>query len=336
MAAARAEGTVVVSGPSSDLWRNVLVTFEQDYPGIKAEVTAMNSRTFWPRLEQERNAGQYLWDLRVGGPDPVVYESMATGLLEPVAPHPRPAGGGGRWQVAGRPRRALRRQGAALHPRLQRPAQLSGVVNRDAIPEPEVASLDDLVNPKWKGKLALQEPRGGGSGQGQLALFLELYGEGFVRDLLTKQDIVATGDTRQLTEWVIRARYPIGIGVRTYDLLLFEQEGLKTNVRPVPRSVPTLSSGSAGIQLLAALLHPNAAKVFVNWLLTQPVQERLSHTIQEDSRRLDVAPGASRQRGHARAGGAGHRVAERRVHAHAQARRRPGERTAPLSWAGAA
>jgi iron(III) transport system substrate-binding protein len=291
VAAARAEGVVVVSGPSSDLWRNVLVTFEQDYPGIRAEVTAMNSRTFWPRWEQERKADQYLWDLRVGGPDPVVYEYMEAGLLEPVRPLlvlPEVVDdskwlGGLDALFADKARRYI----PAFNAQLNYPA----FVNRDAVPEPEFASLEELVNPKWRGKITIQEPRGGGSGQGQLALFLAVYGEGFVRDLLTKQDIVATGDTRQLTEWVIRARYPIGVGVRSYDLLLFEQEGLKTNVRPVPRSATTISSGSAGIQLLTRAPHPNASKIFINWLLTQSAQERLSRAIQENSRRLDVAPG---------------------------------------------
>jgi ABC-type Fe3+ transport system substrate-binding protein len=291
VAAARGEGTVVVSGPSSELWRNVLVTFEQDYPGIKAEVTAMNSRTFWPRLEQERKAGQYLWDLRVGGPDPIVYESLDSGLFEPVRPLlvlPEVTDDG-KW--LGGLDGLFADKAKRFVPAFTAQLSYSAFANRDLVPESEINALDDLVNPRWKGKITMQEPRGGGSGQGQLAVFLATYGEDFVRDLLTKQDVVVTGDTRQLTEWVIRGRYPIGIGVRSYDVLLFEQEGIKTNVRPVASGMAALSSGSAGIQLLSHAPHPNATKVFINWLLSRDVHARLTQAIQENSRRLDVPPG---------------------------------------------
>ena len=35
-----------------------------------------------------------------------------------------------------------------------------------------------------------------------------------MRQLLTQQDVVVTGDNRQQAEWVVRNRYPIGIGLR--------------------------------------------------------------------------------------------------------------------------
>src|SRR5438105_3054497 len=65
VAAAKSEGKLVLSGPPGPLWRDGLLTFEQDYPDIKIDFSGQNSRDFWPRLFQERAAGQYLWDLRV-------------------------------------------------------------------------------------------------------------------------------------------------------------------------------------------------------------------------------------------------------------------------------
>ena len=47
VAAARQEGTVVISGPTREVWRNVLTTFEKDFPEIKVEYTGGNSRDFW-------------------------------------------------------------------------------------------------------------------------------------------------------------------------------------------------------------------------------------------------------------------------------------------------
>src|SRR5205823_14187945 len=86
VAAARQEGKLVISAPTGQLWREALQSFEQDYPGISLELTGGNSRDFWPRLFQERDAGQYLWDLRVGGPDPEVFDARDSGALDSVRP----------------------------------------------------------------------------------------------------------------------------------------------------------------------------------------------------------------------------------------------------------
>jgi ABC-type Fe3+ transport system substrate-binding protein len=124
----------------------------------------------------------------------------------------------------------------------------------------------------------------------QSAAFLQVHGEQFVRDLLS-QDLVVTGDNQQITEWVVRGRYPIAIGVRSYDLLVFQQEGLGQNVKPV-RTVEALplSIGSGSIQPLSQAPHHAALKVFSNWLLTQRVQQSLSQATGDNSRRADVPP----------------------------------------------
>ena len=167
-------------------------------------------------------------------------------------------------------------------------------VNRDLVPESEIRTERDLLDPKWKGKIVIQDPRGG-AGLGFLATFLKVHGEQFVRDLLS-QDLVVTGDNRQLAEWIVRGRYPVSIGLRSYDLLVFQQEGLGKNVRPV-RTVEALplSIGSGSIQALTQPPHPNATKVFSNWLMTQRTQQALSQATGDKSRRTDVPPASPRK-----------------------------------------
>jgi iron(III) transport system substrate-binding protein len=96
-----------------------------------------------------------------------------------------------------------------------------------------------------------------------------------------------TNDARQQLEWVMRGRYPIGIGVSDGVLVDFRQEGLALNVREI-REAGTLSTGVGGLQLISRAPHPNAAKVFVNWLLSREVQQRVSSQTGQNSRRLDV------------------------------------------------
>src|SRR5207248_2177405 len=86
VASGKKEGKLVLSGPPSPVWRSALTAFEKDYPDIKVEYTGTTSRDFWPRVAQEQKNGQYLWDLRVGGPDPSVFGARDQGMLAPVKP----------------------------------------------------------------------------------------------------------------------------------------------------------------------------------------------------------------------------------------------------------
>jgi len=63
------------------------------------------------------------------------------------------------------------------------------------------------------------------------------------------------------------------------------------NVQTLAGSHQSLSVGSGGVQLVDQPPHPNAAKVFVNWLLTQRTQAQLAQITELNSRRRDVPPG---------------------------------------------
>jgi iron(III) transport system substrate-binding protein len=289
VAGARQEGKVVVSGPPGPLWREVFVGIERDYPGLVLDYNGANSRDFWPRLFQERQAGQYLWDLRVGGPDPQVYQARDEGMLAPVRPIlllPEVADEG-KW-LGGLDGMFADKENRYL-PGFHAYARTTILVNRDLIPETELRSQRDLLDPRYKGRIVLQDPRGG-AGLGTLSVLLAGNGEDYVRDLLSKQDVVVTGDNRQQAEWVVRGRYPIAIGLGNDQLIIFEQEGLKFNVKKLEEGPRGLNIGFGAIQLLERAPHPNAAKVFINWLLTQRIQTELSKRVELNSRRLDVAP----------------------------------------------
>jgi iron(III) transport system substrate-binding protein len=289
VAAARREGKLVISAPTGALWRQALQTFEEDYPGISLEQTAGNSRDFWPRLFQERQADQYLWDMRIGGPDPEVFAARDAGALDPVRPLlvlPEVADeskwfGGWEGFYADREKRYLASFIAS--------SSYNVYVNRDMIPESELWSDEQLTDARYRGKIVIQDPRGG-AGLGTITVLLAVYGEQYVRDLLGKQEMAVTADNRQQAEWLVRKRYPIGIGMRMDQVAMFEREGVPVNIQGLgtPRK---FSLGSGGIQLVNRPPHPNAAKVFINWLLTQQVQARIAKMVEQNSRRVDVAPG---------------------------------------------
>ncbi len=284
VAAAKREGKVVVSGPANAVWREQLTAFQKEYPEIPVEYTGANSRDFFPRVSRERAGGQYLWDVRVGGTDPQVFAAKDEGMFEParsllVLPDVVDDSkwfGGYDSIFADKERRFIPGFLATLAPIV--------FVNRDQAPD--VRTERDLLDPKWKGKIVIQDPRGGAT-LAALATFLKVHGEQYLRDLLS-QDLVVSNDNRQVAEWVVRGRYPLAIGLRHSDLLVFQQEGLGKNVEPLRTEAVPLSIGSGGIQALSQPPHPNAAKVFSNWLMTQRAQQALTQATGDSSRRTDV------------------------------------------------
>ena len=287
VAEAKREGRVVISGPTREVWRTVLTSFEQEFPGIKVEYTGVNSRDFWPRVFRERELGQYLWDLRIGGPEPQVYEAKNRGVLDPVRPLlllPEVADekiwfGGTEKMFFDRDKKYV--LGFVNY------ITFVAYVNRDVIPETELRSVKDLTQPRWKGKMVIQDPRGG-AGLTAMGSLLEIYGEEGLKDFLKNQTLVQANDQRQQAEWLIRGRYPIAIGITPDAFLVFQDQGLKLNIQPIEDSGIAISTGTGGIQLFNRAANPNAAQVFINWLLTKEVQTRLSAVTRQNSRRLDV------------------------------------------------
>jgi iron(III) transport system substrate-binding protein len=290
VAAAKKEGSVVVSASSSEVLRQVLTEFEKDYPGIKVAYHSGNLRDFGSRVQKEREVGQYNWDLRIGGTDAITYQWKSAGLLDPIKPllaQPEVANeshwiGGIDSLFGDKERQYVMHFSSSL---------FGGVtVDRDVIPEKDFASSQHLLDPRWKGKIVMQDPRTGGSGNQMLAALIMKYGDQFARDLLSKQNVVISDSKRQMAEWLVRKQYPIALGMGTDDTIVqFQQQGLGKQLKTV--SADDALGGDAVI-LMNKAPHPNAAKVYINWLLSKKTQTRLAEVARFNSRRVDVKPGA--------------------------------------------
>jgi iron(III) transport system substrate-binding protein len=290
LAAAKKEGSVTISALSGELLRQALMSFEQDYPEIKVEYHGMSGRDFRSRLLKERELDQHLWDLRVGGVDAETFRFANRGIIDPIRPVlmlPEVTDPG-KWMVKFDDVNSIFADNAKKYV-----AYISGsltsefLVDRDVAPASVFKTRRDLLDPRWKGKIVLQDPRLPGAGNGALATLIILYGEGFARDLLTKQNIVISDNRRQMAEWMVRKRYPITIGLgNAGPIAEFQKQGLGKNIR----SFGGDDIASNSVVLLNKAPHPNAAKVFVNWLLSKKGQERLSEITQSNSWRTDVKP----------------------------------------------
>jgi iron(III) transport system substrate-binding protein len=268
-----------------------VLTFQQEFPGIQIQYAGMDSPEFFQELEREQQAGRPTWDVRIGDLSPEAFAARDRGSLDPVRPlllHPEVlddsvwmGGVDGLFDAEGE-----RRWFAGFTVQLRAVAW----ANRDFVSRDELRTVKDVVDPKWRGRVALHDPRGG-LGLTSLALLLDAYGEGFVRQLLGAPELAVTDDSRQLAEWVLLGQYPIGIGYTTDLARRYLQQGIISHVQPLEEGPVGITSGRGTLQVVRGAPHPNAARLFANWLLTRKVQDRLAQSAGVNSRRIDVWPG---------------------------------------------
>ena len=161
----------------------------------------------------------------------------------------------------------------------------------------EITSWDNLLDPKWKGKIAILDPRSPGSGESSWAFLLRIKGEAYLAKLAA-QEMMVGRNLRQLAEQVARGKSSISLGLSYYSYLPFIKAGLP--VKPISSIKEGFyaATGSGNVALLKNMAHPNAAKVFLNWMLSKDGQTALTRALGQPTRRLDVETRWTREFGH--------------------------------------
>jgi len=296
LAAAEREGQVNVGGPPGDVYRIALVeVFQKKYPKIRIEWDGASGREKMPKIVRERESGIFNWDVYVGGSGSILRVLKPIGAFDPLRPELilpevlEDARWFGGFQVG-----FVDREGKLIY---GFDATLADAVyvNWDFLAPNELRSVKALSDPKWAGKIVWEDPRQEGSGLNTAVVFSLSYGEDFLKKLYRGQKIVFTRDRRQLTEWVVRGRYPIGVSLPTELLAKYQEIGVGKNVKSLPDStlVDSYTQGFGSLAVFNRRPHPNAARVFMNWLLSREGQTSwVTHIEGRNSRRQDVPVGA--------------------------------------------
>jgi iron(III) transport system substrate-binding protein len=290
LAGAKKEGTVVVAGAPGTAYREAMEGFRTKFPYIQLRYEGLNPRDFTSRFATERRAGQFLWDVYITGPTSFDITAKKAGDLLPVRPALLLPEVRDEHAWFGGFKKAFLDSEKQYVFAFQAEVTPQAYINRDAIPKSDLDTIKGMLNPKWKGKIAIHDPRVDGAGNGRIAAWTGLLGEEFVRALL-QQDVVLTNDYRQLAEWLVRGRYPIAIGTSGTDLYQFKQEGVGLNVEPLGGKAAEawrLSTGFGAVRLISKAPNPNAAIIFLNWLLSKEGQTAWVTKAGRPSRRTDV------------------------------------------------
>jgi iron(III) transport system substrate-binding protein len=285
VAAAKKEGKVVVSVPvSADLRKGMESAFKQRF-GIEAELNVSRAASITSKIQQESKSGVTSFDVHMGGGESMVSGLLSEGILAPLEPamilkeikDPGNWWGGHIWL-----------DNAKRYIYASQAYQVELIwCNTDLVKPDEVRSLNDLLNPKWSGKIGYLDPRTPGAGSSMWSFLWKLKGEEYLKKL-AGQKLFLGRDQRVLAESLARGKIALVVGVSYYSYLPFAKAGLPVKAVSTPRDEIYVSGGSGNLAMIKAAPHPNATKVFVNWFLGREGQEIYSRAMGQATRRLDV------------------------------------------------
>jgi iron(III) transport system substrate-binding protein len=167
------------------------------------------------------------------------------------------------------------------------------IYNPEQVNPGELTSYQDLLNPKWRGKIAMLDPRVAGAGLASSIFFYTTpsLGTDYLQKLFGQQDVVITKDDRQLTDWVARGQYAIGLASNDFTALDLRSRGVPVESLPADavKEGTYMTAAWGSVALLNRAPHPNAARVYLNWLLSKTGQEGAAQAAGYPSRRLDAS-----------------------------------------------
>ncbi len=284
-AKAKKEGKLTIYTTAGSEVRQALQNgFSRKY-GLEIETVSGRGGELTQKIETERRAGLYLADVYMGGPTTMLNVLKPAGVLERIEPllilpevKERTAWAGGRLPF-------LDKEGALVGVRFSPQTYLT--VNTTLVKDGEIKSLRNLLEPRWKGRIAMQDPTVEGIAQEILAMVGERIMDWNYVERLARQEPAVLRDDRLLGEWVARGKYPLGFGLKIDVIKELAKAGAPLSF-PVLEEGTHVSPGAGCFSLLERSPHPFAKRIFVNWLLSRDGMAIYSRASMTGSARLDI------------------------------------------------
>jgi ABC-type Fe3+ transport system substrate-binding protein len=293
LAAARQEGKLVMCvSPGAPRRDYLLKQWKEDFPDIELSVSTVSGSAFVPSVVTERAAGKYLWDVFGSGPNTGVtavraglFDALLPELILPEVRDPAIWGG---WEDAFYD--ADKKYVLGLLIDLETPYYNALIVPPD---KAKTLGLKLLLDPAYRGRIVWYDPRIEGPGSPHLPLIARVLGEESLRRLITEQEPVFVGNFNDVASAIVRGKADIGLGGNSRLVLKeYYAAGMKLDVRPLGNNPEVAWRGTDGntVAVFNKRPHPNAARLFVNWLMTKRIAAGIARVQDYDSRRADVPP----------------------------------------------
>jgi len=271
-ALARQEGRVVHYAVTPSQFDGAKAVFQKRYPGVSVEFASMRGPEMVSRLNAEYASGQHVADVMTNGLTTMTELARAGRFIQ--------------WQP---PDAAALLPGAGFDDESHWMYQLNvfgALVNTRLVPADKIPTRrDDLLDPFWRGegKLLLDDPRTQGGGQSFMVISYREGGRAFLERLAAQKPTWSRD----------RPNAPVQVARGEFAATLPQNVG--EDVARLERSAPVklvfLQDGTFSTEVSAGVLtrapHPNAARLWAGFLLTEEAQRALA----EDSQAYAVRPG---------------------------------------------
>jgi iron(III) transport system substrate-binding protein len=294
--AAKQEGQLSLYGGQEITHPDIIAGFNKEFPFIRVTSASGRAADMMTRIVAERRADRYLADVTASGPNGprMLYLNK---ILDPIAPTfilPEVSDlsrwyGGRHWYADPENKYIFMFEGTIVSTGLS--------FNNKLVSMDEIKSYWDLLQPKWRGKLLGQDPRGAALSTPVLILYHRAgLGAEFLRRLYTETDITLFRDRRQGTNWLATGKFSVCHLCRDIDRAA--KQGLPVEDISPDKLKEGGSIGGGGSSVLALINrapHPNAAKLFINWYLSRQGQALWQQVMNvkeveaSDSMRIDIA-----------------------------------------------
>ena len=272
--------------------------FQKAYPKIKVVSVTGTGTQLAPRIAAERRAEKYLADVYNGGGNSLHQILYLGKMLDPIKPAlmlPEVTDESRWWE--GR-HKYVDPEGIYV---LVYEANVSSGAgpsyNTNLLNPNDYASYWDFLNPKLKGKIVatdIRQVRGAGLSW-QYLYYQSQLGPPYLKRLYGEMEVAMSADLRQAVDWMAIGKVILCLPCQGSGVAKAKNQGL-----PVDQFEPyqfkegvSLSSAFGQLALVNRAPHPNAAKVFINWLLSRDGQAVFQKVMSvpgdpRDSRRIDV------------------------------------------------
>jgi len=246
----------------------LLDDFEKQYPFIKGEIFRASGEVILNRIITETRASKWNYDVVMVGEFDVL---MGARLLAPYkSPEARNfiadfVNPNGYW--------------SAVYVNYRAVGYNSKLVAEKDAPK----QWEDLLDAKWKGKISLEEEDY--VWYGGLAKFWGKEKAQKIMRALAKQDIQWRKGHTLISQLIAAGEFPLGV-IYAHRIEEMKQRGAPVEwVNTVDPVVATLN----GAGLSSKAPHPNTARLFIDFLLSKPAQQRL-RALRRIPARSDVEP----------------------------------------------
>jgi iron(III) transport system substrate-binding protein len=283
--AAKKEGKVVAGGPPTAVLRKQYKdTFENRF-GLELELISAPGPQNAGKAMAEFKAGVRYFDVLHGGSgtlEPLRNENMlapfSDSMILPEVKDPRQWWGGHMWEDV-KTTRFIYSFSADF--------SVPPFYNSDLVKSGEINSYDDLLSPKWKGKIGMFEPRIPSAGQGLWGYLMRAKGKEFLQRL-ADQNLFIHRDGQQLAVGLAKGTLAVALGLAQRFVDPYIKGGLPIKVLSTIKEGMGGSNGFGTVAVMKNTPHPNATKVYINWLLGKEGQDLYGRALTQGSRRFDV------------------------------------------------